>query len=573
VITAKGRVTIGGEKKYVAEGNSGEVEITENRTTPVSISLSAKMEGDNGILSYSKSAFAGWTEAASAGLTVTSLADNQVKGSANLLSAIEAENPGSYSLAPGYYLLVIKAAAARPGQDAETRGASITEVVHVYPNTNTAIPFSKADFNFVPAYSIVFENMVNGSVRSEPSGAIPEGSAVTLFAEGSSGYELAGGSLSAKYGNSVEISLSPVNLSSFIFTMPAGNVIVSARFGRAVTGISISPDNEFFIGPPGFHQKLSAQVLPADAINYSFIWSSSNEDIAEVDQAGNITARAEGNAVISVSAGGKSASTVMIVLPGAADFTITPKADEVDASGLTGYKTSNAGLLAYRFNGPGTVNTGAITGSGIDFRGMRVTINPDSTVSHEWVSTAYNNSGLFYDLNGAQNQMSNGIQAGTNIKLSVVPMLVKEKGIPFIMLIHVIKNTGPARLTNQRFGAAMDLCIGGNNNAPLMLTGYGALMTESNGNAPLVLALYCKSGAGVTPADNLWIGRSSGNTGGSSYTQHVYDYGSGNYTNGVDSAIAFSWQNIGLESGETKIFTVRMTLAEDSGGDLEAVIY
>ena len=61
--------------------------------------------------------------------------------------------------------------------------------------------------------------------------------------------------------------------------------------------------------------QLSATVLPEDATNKNVAWSSSNNQVAEVDEDGNVTAKAQGQAVITVTTedGGKTATCTVNV--------------------------------------------------------------------------------------------------------------------------------------------------------------------------------------------------------------------------------------------------------------------
>ena len=233
VIKAIGRISIGGVKKATAEGDSGEINIVQNITTPINISLYAKLEGDNGTISYNKTGFQAWPAAASASMTIISLKDDTIKATANLLSLVNSENPGSFSLEPGFYLMVIKAAAVQAGQDLAVREASISEVVHVYSNTETIIPFTKEDFTFVPSYTITAASSSNGSIQLMPSGTAPEGSTVTISVQSTTGYELT--SLLVRYGNNESLPLTQISLTSYTFTMPGGNVNISATFAIPAT--------------------------------------------------------------------------------------------------------------------------------------------------------------------------------------------------------------------------------------------------------------------------------------------------------------------------------------------------
>ena len=82
---------------------------------------------------------------------------------------------------------------------------------------------------------------------------------------------------------------------------------------------SISLDkNELELGI-GESSKLSITITPANASNKKITWTSDNSGIAEVDQNGNVTGKAEGNAVITVTTedGGETATCTVKVEKGA----------------------------------------------------------------------------------------------------------------------------------------------------------------------------------------------------------------------------------------------------------------
>ncbi|MEY8564939.1 Ig-like domain-containing protein, partial [Bifidobacterium pseudolongum] len=60
---------------------------------------------------------------------------------------------------------------------------------------------------------------------------------------------------------------------------------------------------------------LSATVLPVDATDRAVSWKSTNSAVATVDADGNVRGVAAGNAGITATAGGKSASIIVTVQP------------------------------------------------------------------------------------------------------------------------------------------------------------------------------------------------------------------------------------------------------------------
>ena len=99
-------------------------------------------------------------------------------------------------------------------------------------------------------------------------------------------------------------------VSSMTFTAsgPAGPV--------AVTGVTLNKTTTSI--EAGQSEQLTATVLPANADNKSITWSSNNTAVATVDQNGNVSALAEGQATITVTTtdGSKTAScTVTVTAP------------------------------------------------------------------------------------------------------------------------------------------------------------------------------------------------------------------------------------------------------------------
>ncbi|MDE6850780.1 MAG: Ig-like domain-containing protein, partial [Clostridia bacterium] len=81
----------------------------------------------------------------------------------------------------------------------------------------------------------------------------------------------------------------------------------------AVTGVSLGETSIEL--KKGNQKRLAATVAPSNATNKSVTWSSDNPDVADVDQSGNLTAKAKGTAIITVTtvSGGKTDSCTVTV--------------------------------------------------------------------------------------------------------------------------------------------------------------------------------------------------------------------------------------------------------------------
>ena len=80
---------------------------------------------------------------------------------------------------------------------------------------------------------------------------------------------------------------------------------------------SVSLDESDIALSVGQTQKLSATVLPENAANKNVTWTSSNTSVATIDSNGNVTAKANGTAIITVETveGGKTATCSVTVSP------------------------------------------------------------------------------------------------------------------------------------------------------------------------------------------------------------------------------------------------------------------
>jgi hypothetical protein len=138
-------------------------------------------------------------------------------------------------------------------------------------------------------------------------------------------------------------------------------------------------------------------------------------------------------------------------------------------------------------------------------------------------------------INGYQKDTRNGVE------LTVIPEFVYDKGVPYLQLRHVLRNTGSIPVTGQQFGASADVMIHRNDYAPLVHTAYGAYMADFVTDPSLELMLICESGDGINPVDTLWLGEYSDGA----HLDYIYENNRAGVRD-VDSAIGFSYQRIDL---------------------------
>ena len=286
------------------------------------------------------------------------------------------------------------------------------------------------------------------------------------------------------------------------------------------------------------------------------LWSSSTPSTIYVDAAGNVTGLSIGNGFVMIN----SREYISVAVVPQEEFYVVPesqasmlppesKAGESSTTRLTEYRTEPTFRLSYRFNNKGENRGASGYNGGIDILARGA--------DYEWLWTTYKQGGWFYDLNDVMREMVNGYQkSGNGVELTVKPEFVYDKGVPYLQLRHVLRNTNGFPVTGQKFGASADVMIHRNDNASLLQAPYGANMTDSLDNPSLELMFIGTSGEGIDPVDTLWLGTwSSG-----SHLDHIYDDMRSDI-HSADSAIAFSYQNIDLAPMEEREFVVRFTLA------------
>ncbi len=120
-------------------------------------------------------------------------------------------------------------------------------------------------------------------------------------------------------------AVATVNTNGLVSGISAGNAVITVKTADgnktatanvtvsvAVAGVSISAGTSFFVTQT---QQLNATIAPANASNKAVTWTSSNTDIATVNNSGLVTAVAPGTATITVKTvdGNKIATTTVTV--------------------------------------------------------------------------------------------------------------------------------------------------------------------------------------------------------------------------------------------------------------------
>ena len=285
-------------------------------------------------------------------------------------------------------------------------------------------------------------------------------------------------------------------------------------------------------------------------------WNSSTPSVVTVNQNGYVTGRNLGNAYILINEIEYISIAVVprenfFVVPESLTSRLSPETARADIfyRDFTEYRTEPTFRLAYRFNNRREQKGASGRNGGIDI----LTRGP----GYRWLWTTFYQGGWFYDLNGVKHDMIDGFQRGANgVTLTLLPEFVYDNGVTYLQLKHILHNTNNFSVSGQRFGASADVMIYNNDYAALVLTPYGAYMTDNPDNPSVELRFICLAGNGINPVSTLWLG---GYNNGD-HINHIYNDRRTNVYNS-DSAIGFSYQNINLSPGEKKEFVVRFTVS------------
>lgn len=128
-------------------------------------------------------------------------------------------------------------------------------------------------------------------------------------------------------------SLQTVIAAALVITMATGVPVINgwsvsaAQAESSVQSVTVSPKTLTL--EVGKISKLSASVAPANAKDQTVTWSTSDAKIASVDKQGTVTAKAAGEATITATAGGKTASCTVTVNKVVVPETLTAGSDGV----------------------------------------------------------------------------------------------------------------------------------------------------------------------------------------------------------------------------------------------------
>ncbi len=185
-------------------------------------------------------------------------------------------------------------------------------------------------------YTVTIDNTAdtNGTIAlSGTKTAFAEGDTVTLTVTPKTGYELESITVDAD-GQEVD-----VDLDTLTFTMPAGDVTVSAAFKAiAVTGVTLNRATASVLVDGTV--TLVATVSPKTALDTSVTWSSADTSIAKVDANGKVTGVSAGKTTITVKTtdGGYEASCTVTVTEeeiAVESITLDPTAVELEVGETT----------------------------------------------------------------------------------------------------------------------------------------------------------------------------------------------------------------------------------------------
>ena len=265
-----------------------EITFTGNGASLASSGISASAAGGDFELTFTSAApwqisYASDTKALASWIVVTPPA-----GKGGDVSAVITVNPNETQQARSTRLSLVSGSVSKTIDISQAAGGSIAvsgvilseSALSLYPGESATLAAS-----VTPSYADGDKTVTWSS--SAPAVASVSDGVVTALAEGSATITAAVGSVSA----------------SCVITV----------LHRAVSVESVTLDITELTLVEGNSQQLNASVTPEGADDSTPVWTSSDSAVASVSTSGLVTAVSEGSAVITVTAGGRSASCTVTV--------------------------------------------------------------------------------------------------------------------------------------------------------------------------------------------------------------------------------------------------------------------
>lgn len=325
------------------------------------------------------------------------------------------------------------------------------------------------------------------------------------------------------------------DLETAIAAGTTGAVTYYAQWRANCSGLSLSDSFMLFTGT-GATKQCSANPTfrGGETPAYTTIWSSADTSIATVDDNGWIKAMGTGTTSVTAKVDDKIATCVVVVKSSNSTLEYNTGTSSAGTFGYgKQYYTNNKYLLAFYNSNWGN----------IDFIGR-----PNTSAS--WQQTTY-----WYFGWSPKVESSN---ASATYEVTAKPVIAYDTrtGVNYVVMYLILTNKSETQSATYKLGYHADVQMGTNDYAPIQETNYGFRMWDDNAHIELQAHIHPVSYSEVTGVDHQWMGWFGRRQSNCFVTINGYS----NPLTGIDSAIAFSWNNIPLGPGESAIRCVYFTL-------------